>query len=425
MKIKLVLVSLFLIVSGKLFSQVDYGKSVVKVLASDKFAGRGYVFNGDKKAASFVTQEMKKSGLQPLGNSFEQPFDLAANIFPKTAKISMDNNPLKMGKDVLIDATSPSIKGTFDIVPAELPSADLADLKKMQTDAQFKNKIIFIDEANHIKKITAEGYRKSLAFLMTEGNYAAILVKTKQKFTWRGATLQNKIPVIYIQESVYDLLKQPHHITLDITAKFQPAYQSQNVCGFLKGTSNSDSTIVVTAHYDHIGSIGKKVIFNGANDNASGTAMMLYLANYYGKNKPKYNMIFLAFSGEESGLLGSKFYVNNPLNDLSKIKFLLNLDMAGTGDDGIQVVNGTEFKKEFELLQRINAEKGYLPKVLVRGPMNRSDHFPFYEKGVPCFFIYTLGGITAYHDIFDRYETLPFTKFNGYANLLIQFLSQL
>ncbi|WP_373564478.1 M28 family peptidase [Sphingobacterium sp. E70] len=75
----------------------------------------------------------------------------------------------------------------------------------------------------------------------------------------------------------------------------------------IKGTSESDSLIVITAHYDHVGAIGKRVVFTGANDNASGTALLLYLTTHYRQYPPKYNTVFLAFSGEESGLLGSTF----------------------------------------------------------------------------------------------------------------------
>lgn len=404
-------------------AQEDYARKVVSVLASDNYAGRGYVFNGDKKAAGYIAKEMKKSGLTPVdGKSFMQYFSLGANVFPKAATVKLNNEELKMGVNVLVDAASPSINGSFELVPVSGKLNDDNVLRQIAQDKAYAGKAIYIDEAEQLKTINAQELRRAIMLLMTAGEYRAIVVNTPSKFTWRASVSQSLKPAVYIK----DLAINPNdsQISLDITAKYQPDYKTQNVCGFLKGSSDSDSTILVTAHYDHLGVIGKKVVFNGANDNASGTALMLYLAQYYGKNKPKYNMIFLAFSGEESGLLGSKYYAANPLNDLKKVKFLINVDMAGTGDDGIQVVNGSIFTKEFDLLTKLNAEKKYLPEVKVRGAMNRSDHAPFYEKGVPAFFIYTLGGTTAYHDIYDRYETLPFTRFNGYANLLTDFIDQ-
>ena len=95
--------------------------------------------------------------------------------------------------------------------------------------------------------------------------------------------------------------------------------------------------------------------------------------------------------------------------------------MAGTGDKGIKVVNGTVFRKEFDLLNDLNQENNYIHSVNIRGESCNSDHCMFYRQGVPSFFIYTLGGIQAYHDIYDRFETLPLTAFEGYSELMIHF----
>ena len=111
----------------------------------------------------------------------------------------------------------------------------------------------------------------------------------------------------------------------------------------------------------------------------------------------------------------------SPPVKLKKIKFLANFDLAGTGDEGIRVVNGSVYKNKFDLLTRINDENKLLPKIDIRGEACISDHCPFYQQGVPCFFIYTQGGIKAYHDIYDRYEILPFTEFKDYCDLMIKF----
>ena len=106
---------------------------------------------------------------------------------------------------------------------------------------------------------------------------------------------------------------------------------------------------------------------------------------------------------------------------LSKIKFLVNLDLVGTGVEGITVVNATEFPVQFDLLSHLNEKELYLVNIKKRGQACNSDHCPFFAKGVPCFFIYTLGGIAAYHDLDDRPETLPLTAFEGLTKLLIAF----
>ncbi len=86
----------------------------------------------------------------------------------------------------------------------------------------------------------------------------------------------------------------------------------------IKGTAIPDSFLVFSAHYDHLGQMGKDIYFPGANDNASGTSMLLNLAKYYSQNRPKYSVLFIAFGGEEAGLIGSEYYVKNPLVPLSK-----------------------------------------------------------------------------------------------------------
>ena len=135
-----------------------------------------------------------------------------------------------------------------------------------------------------------------------------------------------------------DLLKdsfpgEKNHIEVDIENRFFKAFKSQNLCGYVQGTQFPDSFVVFTAHYDHLGAMGKDAYFPGANDNASGVSMLLNLARYYKAHPAKYSVVFLFFSGEEAGLLGSKYYSEHPLFPLSTIKFLTNLDLLGTGDD--------------------------------------------------------------------------------------------
>jgi Zn-dependent M28 family amino/carboxypeptidase len=193
----------------------------------------------------------------------------------------------------------------------------------------------------------------------------------------------------------------------------------------VKGTAKPDSLILITAHYDHLGGMGSDTYFPGANDNASGVSLLLNLARYYAKNPQRYSIGFILFAGEEAGLVGSKYFTENPLLPLKNIRFLLNTDLTGTGEDGITVVNATEFPKEFAALQAINKEQSLLNAVNARGKAANSDHYFFTEKGVPAFFFYTLGGIKAYHDIFDRPETLPLTEHEDLFKLVVSFTSYL
>ena len=146
---------------------------------------------------------------------------------------------------------------------------------------------------------------------------------------------------------------------------------------------------------------------------------------YYAVNKPKYKTVFIFFSSEEAGLIGSNYFVKNNSIDLAKIKFLVNLDLLGTGDDGIMVVNGAIYNDHFAKLEKINQEGQLLKTIKKRGKAQNSDHYWFTEKGVQCFFIYTLGGVSFYHDIDDKEKTLPLTKYKEVFKLLLEFASTL
>ena len=171
--------------------------------------------------------------------------------------------------------------------------------------------------------------------------------------------------------------------------------------------------------------MGSETYFPGANDNASGISLLLNLARYYGAHPQPYSIAFICFAGEEAGLLGSKYFTEHPLVPLKNIRFLLNTDLAGTGEDGITVVNATEFPKEFALLNEVNDQQHLLKKINVRGKAANSDHYFFTEKGVPAFFFYTMGGITAYHDVLDKSATLPLNEHEDLFKLVVGFNNKL
>jgi len=182
-----------------------------------------------------------------------------------------------------------------------------------------------------------------------------------------------------------------------------------------------DTFITFTAHYDHLGMMGDSTYFPGASDNASGTAMMLYLTSYLAAQPQHYSVLFIAFSGEETGLLGSSFYVQHPVVPLGSIKFLTNIDIMGDATDGVTIVNATEYPTEFDQLKRINDVQHYIPIIKSRGKAANSDHYHFTEAGVPSFFIYSNGGKGYYHDIYDIGAEVTLNHVEGVAKLLIDF----
>lgn len=416
--------------SATVFSQqqVDYARKVIKTLASPAFKGRGYVENGDQKASAFIAGEFKKSGLLPLNNgSYFQNFNLSVNTFPGKVEVKLNGQELVTAKDYLVSATSPAIHGTYPVIP--VTRADINTEQKLTALVQkAKDSFILLDNRPEAEE-TTENKRiieYQIKALKTDDHldFKGLIINTKDKLTWTTLTFQSKRTVITINKKDFDP-SVIHTITADVDVKFIPEYTTRNVCGMIKGSSGSDSTIVISAHFDHLGLMGKKVYFPGANDNASGVSMMLSFVQHYAKYRPKYNTVFLAFSGEEIGILGSKAFIEHPLIPLEKIKFLVNFDLAGTGEEGIKVVNGTVYRKEFDRLVELNTKNKLVPKVEIRGEACKSDHCWFYERGVPSFFIYTQGGIQAYHDIYDRSATLPLTEFQHYYELMVKFFDTL
>jgi Zn-dependent M28 family amino/carboxypeptidase len=210
-----------------------------------------------------------------------------------------------------------------------------------------------------------------------------------------------------------------------VESNFIDKFTANNVIGYLPAAQNAKKKpyIVITAHYDHLGKMGRDTYFPGANDNASGVGMLLYLAQELSlKRDPNFNYVFIAFGAEEAGLVGSHYYVEHPLFDLKQIRFLLNTDIMGSGEEGITVVNATLFDKEFQQLKAMNEDGKYIAQVKSRGPAANSDHYFFTEKGVPAFFVYTMGPNKHYHDIQDTAEELSYAAFEPLAQLLLKFV---
>jgi hypothetical protein len=374
------LVLLLLACSSVAFSQnISFGKKIVDTFTSPYFWGRGYTNDGMKKAGDFLSSEFKSYGLEPMGKNYLQQFSYPVNTFPGKMEVTVNGKELVPGKDFIVSPEAKGVKG----------SGDLEQLDSIQ----------FIN-------------RKEM-----------VILKMQDKLTWSVAPEAADYSLILVDKKALD--KSPTTFKVNIDNKFINNFKAANVCGLVKGTVKPDSIIFITAHYDHLGGMGKDTYFPGANDNASGISLLLNLAQYYARHPQKYSIAFICFAGEEAGLIGSKFFTENPLVPLKNIRFLINTDLAGTGEEGITIVNATEFPKEFAMMNAVNDENKYLVKINARGKAANSDHYFFTEKGVPAFFFYTLGGIKAYHDVFDKAATLPLNEHEDLFKLIIKFNEKL
>lgn len=408
---KLLIVFLFASALSLNAQQKEYAQKLIDTLASPEFHGRGYVNNGDRIAANFIVEKLKEFGTKPFTENYFQEYYINVNTFPGKMFLKIGNKTQKAGVDYLVLSTSNSISGKY-----KLKIFDKNNYKEIVSFKEEKKNNLFLvlDTLGINNKVEAE---KLMAFKDNRLETAGIIEIHDKNLVYAPSQFQNSFVSIKLKRE--NLPKKIKNAKIEIENKFITNYKTQNIATYVEG--EIDSFIVFSAHYDHIGRMGAETYFPGANDNASGTAMLLSLAKYYSTHKPKYSIAFLFFSAEEAGILGSIHYNRNPLFPLSKIKFLTNLDMVGSGDEGMKVVNATIFKREFALLQEINKKNNYLPKVASRGPAANSDHYFFYVNKVPCFFIYTLGKYKEYHNIYDKSEALPLNKFEELFNLLIKF----
>ena len=361
---------------GSSAQDISYNRKIVDTLTSPYFWGRGYTNDGMKRAADFLANQCKNIELLPLDKKdFLQQFSFSANTFPGEMEVEINGKKLIPGVDYIVGAASRSSK---------------AKGKLEQRDS-----VTFVDAANNI------------------------IVELQNKLTWNAAQKQEDYDLIQLDKKRFTEI--PKKIKINIEAKLIEKFDAANVCAMVKGTLKPDSFIFITAHYDHLGGMGSQTYFPGANDNASGVALLLSLAKYYAAHPQKYSIGFILFAAEEIGLLGSKYYTEHPIVPLKNIRFLTNTDLAGTGEEGITVVNATIFAKEFALMNKINNEHKYLVSIGARGKAANSDHYWFTEKGVPSFFFYTKGGIAAYHDVFDKAATLPLNEQADLMQLMIKF----
>jgi len=417
---------LYLAGSGQILAQdLQYTLLVIDSLTGPDKLGRGYVQNGHLKAAHFISNEMKESGLKAFANDYYQHFPVDVNTFPDTLFLSLNGKILQAGKDYQPFACDADIYGNFKVqyLKPKIILNPLAALNRINQHKNASESFWLIPEApKNWDKDKKKQYQKSIeAIRYNIPAEKGGLIILKNKLTWELSQNLCAAPGFEILSDVID--EKVTSLSAIINSQWLQGLSTQNVIGYLPGTVYPDSFIVFSAHYDHLGAMGPDVYIPGANDNASGIAMLLNLAHFFAQEDQRlpYSVVFIAFGGEELGLMGSKYFTEHPLFPLDHIRFLINMDMVGTGSEGITVVNGRVYKKAYQRLIAINEQRHYLPSIKARGKAANSDHYFFTESGVPAFFIYTRGGIKAYHDIYDRPETLPLTAFMDLFNLLVDF----
>lgn len=398
---------------------IKYARKQLQSLCSPEFHGRGYFLKGDSLAANYLANEFKKLGLKPYGPDYFQEYAFNVNNLTEVS-LKINGKEMAFGKDYMIVPSSKSYTGSFKPL---IINADLMKKPSELTDiivGKNNHPIVILDslglnnpELYHfVRSLVVSGVAGVSSILEVHPNVPG------------GRIGRSVLPVSHYQIKRESLPAEISSIGVKVSNEYEENYTTRNLIGYIPG--HSDKVIVITAHYDMLGSFGEGNFFPGANDNASGTTMVLDLARHFaGGKKPHYTMAFMLFSGEEAGLLGSKYYVNNPLFPLENINLAINLDMVGTGQDGVNLFNAPNRPRETAIIHKINREKQYMVDVEERESKANSDHYPFQEKGVPSIFFLTKGKAGSAHQTADTPENLPMYGYENLFRLILDTLTEL
>jgi len=450
---------ILLLLSVSMFAQknaaADIDKAVsqseaeahVHFLAADEMRGRDTGSPELDIAANYIAAHFRRWGLKPMGNgnNYFQPVSLI-RVKPATeAKLTIGNDVLTYKDNFLIiNGGAFSFTGEFVYVgygsDEEIPKA--VEGKMVVALAGTK------EDNSPMKLFTAGGGK--LKRIKAMGGVGLLEVLGSAPFPWPAlvnyfgnnermtiSTDSVVTPHLIMKDSEgngFKALKENNtQGTLSITAPKPVKVYSRNVVAMVEGANSKlrSEYVVVSAHYDHVG-VSKTAsgdsIFNGARDNALGTAAMLAAAKYFSQNPPKRSVIFMALTAEERGLLGSNWYVEHPLVPLNQTVFNLNTDGAGYNDSGVVTVIGLDKVAAEGDLQKASGGfglKAVNDPVPEQGLYERSDNYHFASKGIPALNI--APGIKAfdaelmkyYHQPADEVESLDFTYVTKYIKTVV------
>ncbi len=382
-------------------------KNHVQFLSDDKLEGRSTGSKGETLAMEYVSNQFKSIGLQPKGtNGYIQEFliEEGKQIEPSTY-LNIDGTKLELKKDYVPLAYSATklVSGMPAMALRERGVPWFVDVKDW-LDANTGNPGNNINSTIQKEAVRAAAKGATALFVYNSTNRQDnILFDNKDK------TPSSPIPVIYIMPDGYKKFFSDHSQVLDIelnVAFREGTRKGHNVIGYVD--NGASSAIVIGAHYDHLG-MGEdanaldtgKAIHRGADDNASGTALLIELARMLSASKAKNNnYLFIAFSGKELGLLGSKYWLEHPTIN-APVNYMVNLDMVGRYDtDKKLLIGGNGSSPIWPQVIAGIGDKTLQVKFdsTITGP---GDHESFYRKNIPVLFFNT-GTHADYHKATDN-----------------------
>lgn len=419
----------------------------LNILASDEFEGRETTTPGQKKAANYIKNHFIKSNISypnPI-NSYYQEFMVDVSTFSNVS-LKINDSALKFINDFYSFGTPLNTKSTTtqlikarygitnnqhdDYKDLNINGAAVALKRGIPELQNYKTK-----EGSWRSKLKTATKNGAIAVVFSESDYKNTDLRIKEylknpimKMHGNQKTKPH-IPVFVVDNNIIDA----HHrdsLKITFSTNISESKPSENVLGFIPG--KKDEIIVISAHYDHIG-YDNGEICNGADDDGSGTSALLEIAKIFQKAnddgiKPERGVLFLAVSGEEKGLFGSKYYTDNPVFPLSKTTLDLNIDMVGRKDtihsnsNYIYLIGSNRISKELHnISEQVNKKHTnffldytYNDKNDPNRFYERSDHYNFAKNNIPVIFYF--GGLHEdYHQPTDDVEKIDFQKLEKVA----------
>ncbi len=463
-------------------------KKNLTVLASDEYEGRETGQKGQKMSAEYISKYYKDLGIPAspkLKDGYQQSFPL--EVFnPQTVKISFHKKEYKQNKDFY---TWANITGdtTFSIGDITFCGYGINTLVYNDYDkADVKNKTVMVlagepyhadgksmithnaeasQWTSNYRMKQTEAKKQGIKYLLVvDTNLAESMLQQDHRINGTRMSIDGKTSlsfpfIIYISKQMADDIlaaskekisaisskisstkktvsfTSKTNLTIQLTQE-KRSIQAENVMAYVEGTDLKDEVIVLSAHYDHLGIIDGKV-YNGADDDGSGTVAIMQLAKAFEEAKkqgkgPRRSMLFLNVSGEEKGLLGSEYYAEHPVYELSKTVCDLNIDMIGRLDEAheknanyVYLIGSDKLSSELHKISE-QANKTYT-KLDLDYTFNdendpnrfyyRSDHYNFAKNNVPVIFYFN--GVHAdYHQETDEVQKIDFNKMEKISRLV-------
>ncbi|MEJ8803689.1 M28 family peptidase [Pontibacter sp. H249] len=427
------------------------------IIASDEYEGRNTGEKGQKMAAEYIAREFREDGLAgPVkggANPYYQTFDLQKSSWGD-GHITIGKEKYLMMQDFFPFGVSPfSTEQTLGAVYAtdasqiadnasgKLVVTMLANPAEMQTKMRSfgaaaekagAKGVVYVLGAEEYRT-TAERFSHRLSqpslSQMSNGNTASTRPATIITSPTVGAAILGTTPEKMQQAVASASLKPSSDIRILMSRKAEPL-ATENVLGFVEGTDKKDEVIIVTSHYDHVGvdeSLEGDKIYNGANDDGSGTVAVIELAEAFAQAKkdgygPRRSVLFMTVTAEEKGLLGSEYYANNPIFPLANTVANVNIDMIGrmdythekTNDSNyIYVIGADKLSSELhQINEEMNQKHVNLKLDYTFNDENdpnrfyyRSDHYNFAKNGIPIVFYFN-GVHDDYHKPGDEADKI-------------------